>query len=128
MKIKSIEITNIKGIGNRTFDLDLIPNKPHILVAPNGFGKSSFAIAFNSLKKGRIELEDNHYYLKKEANRPVLKLVIEDNSNLYQLIADDSQNKISDEFDICVINNQVVAKASLRKINGKTVAKSSLEI
>lgn len=128
VKIKSIEITNIKGIGNRSFNLDLIPNKPHILVAPNGFGKSSFAIAFKSLKKGRIDLEDNHYYLRKESNRPILELEIDEDGSLNQLIADDTQNTILDKFDVFVINSQVIAKASLRKISGKTVAKSSLEI
>ncbi len=57
MKIKSIEIKNVKGIGNHTFQLDLIPNKPNILVAPNGFGKSSFGIAFDSLYRNKIELD-----------------------------------------------------------------------
>ena len=46
--LNSISIHAIKGIQNKTFNLDLYPNKPSILVAPNGFGKSSFAIAFNS--------------------------------------------------------------------------------
>jgi len=57
MKIWSIELTNVKGIGNHTFQLDLIPNKPNILVAPNGFGKSSFGIAFDSLRRNKIELD-----------------------------------------------------------------------
>ncbi|MCE9540395.1 MAG: hypothetical protein K8R85_14440, partial [Bacteroidetes bacterium] len=62
MKIRSIEITNIKGIGNHTFNLDLVPNKPNLLVAPNGFGKSSFSIGFDSLKRTKIELNDKHYH------------------------------------------------------------------
>lgn len=45
--IKVIEIKNIKGIQHRRFELDILPNKPSLLVAPNGFGKSSLAIAFN---------------------------------------------------------------------------------
>ena len=57
MKIKSVEIINVKGLGHSKFNLDLIPNKPNLLVAPNGFGKSSFGIAFNSLKKNKIELQ-----------------------------------------------------------------------
>ena len=47
MEIKNIEITNIKGINHIVFNLELIPNKPNLLVAPNGFGKSSFAIVWN---------------------------------------------------------------------------------
>ncbi len=54
MKIKTIEITNVKGIGNKSFILDLLPNKPNLLVAPNGFGKSSFSIGFNSPTGSRI--------------------------------------------------------------------------
>ncbi len=77
MKIKTIEITNVKGIGHHVFNLDLSPNKPSILDAPNGFGKSSFSIAFDSLKRDKIELEDNHYQLKNEINRqshPALRI------------------------------------------------------
>lgn len=61
MIINKIEITNIKGIGNKAFSLDLTPNKPNILVAPNGFGKSSFAIAFDSLKSDRIKLDEKTF-------------------------------------------------------------------
>jgi predicted ATP-binding protein involved in virulence len=62
MKIKSIAIENIKGIQSENFTLDLIPNKPNILVAPNGFGKSSFAIGFDALRTNKIELDDKHYF------------------------------------------------------------------
>ena len=58
MNISTIEIVNIKGIENKTFFLDIVPNKPNILVAPNGFGKSSFAISFDSLKSNKIELDE----------------------------------------------------------------------
>ena len=69
MKIKSIEITNIKGIANESFQLDLNPNKPSILVAPNGFGKSSFGIGFSSLGRDKISLSDKHFYNNDSANR-----------------------------------------------------------
>ena len=39
MIINRIEIRNIKGIDNKIFNLNLVANKPNILVAPNGFGK-----------------------------------------------------------------------------------------
>jgi hypothetical protein len=32
--IKSISIENVRGIKNQTFSLDIIPNKPSLLVAP----------------------------------------------------------------------------------------------
>ncbi len=43
MVISKIEISNIKGIGNLTINQNIYPNRPNILVAPNGFGKSSLA-------------------------------------------------------------------------------------
>lgn len=127
MKIKTIEITNVKGIGNHNFILDLIPNKPNILVAPNGFGKSSFGIAFNSLKRDKIELGDKHYHLKSEANRPVISMVVEDGATT-TLIANDTTNTINDVFDVFVINSQLTAKATLLRIGGTPIAKSSMEI
>ncbi len=111
MKIKTIEIKNVKGIGTHTFVLDLIPNKPNLLVAPNGFGKSSFGIAFDSLKRDKIELDDKHYHLKSEANRPLISMVVEDGATA-TLIANDTTNTINDVFDVFVINSQLTAKAT----------------
>lgn len=125
MKIKTIEISNIKGIGQKTFQLDIEPNKPNILVAPNGFGKSSFAIAFDSLKSNRIELDDKHYFNKSTSNRPVLSLTL---SNGVTLTANDSQNTITDLFDVFVIKNQTEPKSVIQKFNGNTFAKTTLNI
>jgi hypothetical protein len=128
MKIKSIEITNVKGIGNHVFNLDLVPNKPNILVAPNGFGKSSFGIAFDSLKRNKIELSDKNYHLNKDTNRPVISLVVEDSTGSRTLMANDTQNTINEEFDVFVINSQLMAKAIKLNFGGKIIAKPSLEI
>ncbi|HAF29039.1 MAG TPA: hypothetical protein DCG75_08320 [Bacteroidales bacterium] len=125
MKIKSIEITNVKGFRNHVFNLDLAPNKPNILVAPNGFGKSSFAIAFNSLKSNKIELDDKNYFNKNTENRPVLSISL---NNGVTLTADDNQNTISNHFDVFVINNQTEPKSVVQSFNGNTFAKTSLEI
>jgi hypothetical protein len=128
MVIKNIEIINVKGIHHSVFNLELIPNKPNILVAPNGFGKSSFAIGFDSLKRNKIELDKKHFYLNNERNRPILSLTIEDTGVRRRLTASDTQNTISDEIDVFVINSQLMAKAIKMKIHGNTIVKSSLEI
>ena len=125
MNISTIEITNIKGIGNRLFKLDLVPNKPNILVAPNGFGKSSFAVAFESLKSKKIELNEKNYHLKSQDNRPKLSLTL---TNGTTLTADDNQNTITDIFDVFVINNQTEPKAVVQRFGGRTFAKTSLNI
>jgi len=128
MKIKSIEITNVKGIGSHNFQLDLIPNKPNILVAPNGFGKSSFGVAFDSLRRNKIELDAKNYHNDNEANRPVISMLFEDDLGQRILIANDTQNTINDEFDVFVINSQLFAKATKLNISGNIIVKSSLEI
>lgn len=128
MKINTIEITNVKGIGNKVFNLDLIPNKPIILVAPNGFGKSSFSIAFDSLKKSKIELDQKHYHNDDDTNRPILSLTIEDSSGQRTIVANDTSNSINNDFDVFVINSQLMAKATKMNISGNVIVKSSLEI
>ena len=72
MNITSIQIKNIKGIENKSFKLDLPPNKPNILVAPNGFGKSSFACAFASLQNNKISVHDNHLHQNNQENPNLL--------------------------------------------------------
>lgn len=126
MNINQVEITNVKGIGNKSFQLDLNPNKPNILVAPNGFGKSSFALAFDRLKRDKIELGDKEYYNKDTTNRPELKIIL---SNGTELIADDNQNTISDMFDVVVIKNQTEPKSVVQTIPGRPpFARTSLDI
>lgn len=128
MKIRAIEITHIKGIQNRVFNLDLIPNKPNLLVAPNGFGKSSFGMGFASLKRNRLELDDKSYFENEASNLPEIKITIENEGTTTTISADTTQNSISNEFDVFVINNQLVAKATVLRFGGNAVAKSSLEI
>ena len=109
-KIQSITIENIKGIEKKVFNLDIIPNKPSILVAPNGFGKSSFAIAFNSLNRDRIKLKDEHFHKNDLNFIPKISLSIERCGNLTTLEADSSKNEIFQEFSCFVINSQLYAR------------------
>lgn len=125
MKISTIEITNIKGIAYKKFQLDLAPNKPNILVAPNGFGKSSFAIGFNSLKSNKIDLAEKNYHKNNDSNRPVLSLTLSNNTTL---TADDNQNTIKDQFDVVVINNQTEPKSVVQSFGGRSFAKTTLDI
>lgn len=109
-KIQSITIENIKGIEKKVFNLDIIPNKPSILVAPNGFGKSSFAIAFNSLNRDRIKLKNEHFHKNDLNFIPRISLSVERCGNLTTLEADNSKNEISQEFSCFVINSQLYAR------------------
>jgi hypothetical protein len=130
MKILSIQVKNIKGISQRLFQFEeLIPNKPNLLVAPNGFGKSSFATAFNSLNSKRLNLDEKDYYRGDQDNEPELTISFKDESNeIVNLKANTNLNQINDEFDIFVINSQLIAKATKMKIGSNTIAQPSMEV
>lgn len=129
MTLKKIQIENVKGISNRTFELDILPNKPSLLVAPNGFGKSSFACAFLSLKKNRISLHDNHLHRNEQELESKLSIEYEDQEGIvHSLVADSTSNTISDHFSYFVINNQIKAKGIGRNIGGRTNVTADLAI
>lgn len=125
MKINKVEIRNIKGIKSKVFNFDIAPNKPNILVAPNGFGKTSFATAFGSLKSKRLELNEKCYFNNDSENRPALSITLT-TGEIFS--ADDNQNTISDHFDVFVINNQTEPKSKVQKFNGNVFAKTTLDI
>ena len=131
--IKIIEIENIKGIGSgihkKIFELDIVPNKPSLLIAPNGFGKSSFCAAFKSLNRDRIKLDKKDFHKEDETNLPILNLSFRKSDNtIVNLQADQNANNISDYFDCFVINNQVKAKGIGQTFSGRTNVSASLSI
>lgn len=110
MKIKSIHIKNVRGIQSLDINLRMIPNKPSILVAPNGSGKTSFATAFRWLNMRRIKASKEDYYNNDENNIPELIIVTEEvgvPDETY--IANDTKNEIMGHFGISVISNGLKA-------------------
>ncbi len=104
--LKIIEIENIKGISHKKFELDILPNKPSLLVAPNGFGKSSFAVAFNEMNNRRINLTEDNLHQENAALQPRIYIEYErPDGTLAQLEATATTNTISTELDYFVINN-----------------------
>ena len=111
MNIKSITIENVRGIGHKEIQLNMIPNKPSILVAPNGSGKSSFALAFQRLNGQYMKLNKYDAYKNDINNRP--KLIIEtDEPNCNRYIADTTRNEIRKKFGIHVIKNIMKAEST----------------
>lgn len=123
-KFETLEIKNVKGIDSKFFDLQLFPNKPSVLVAPNGFGKSSIACAFNSLNNARIDLADSNHLNKDTTKKPAIEVGY--GGEKYK--ATDSSNAISTVFDVSVINNHVVPDAKTRKIGSYTTVSKSLKV
>jgi energy-coupling factor transporter ATP-binding protein EcfA2 len=109
--LRNITIEYIKGIQNKSFALNISPNKPSLLVAPNGFGKSSLATAFNSMNRNRIVLNSDDFYSENPAHLPRIAIEYEKpDGSVVTLEATSSTNTISAEFDCFVVNNPVKPK------------------
>ena len=124
MKIKSIEIKNIRGLEDFHVDLNMIPNKPSLLVAPNGSGKSSFAIAFQSLKRDKISVTPENLYLNDATRLP--ELAIKTDEQTFK--ATNATNEINSEFGIFVINSRTKAETNKRRIGEQTIYQSKMAI
>ncbi len=104
--IRIIEIEHIKGIQNKRLNLNILPNKPSLLVAPNGFGKSSLATAFNSMNNRRIVLHSDDLYEDNNTLLPRIYIELDQmDGSLATLEATNTTNTISGEIDCFVINN-----------------------
>lgn len=125
MNITSINIENIKGIKSHLFNITLLPNKPNILVAPNGFGKSSFAIAFESIHESKIILDEKNCHLGDTSLTPKIEISM---STGKCLLANNEKNEISKELDIFVINSPLEPKANVRRYMGRTISKPTVNI
>ncbi|MGO8501745.1 AAA family ATPase [Rhizobium leguminosarum] len=124
MTISKIAIENIRGFERVNLTVNLRPNCTNILVAPNGFGKSSISTAFSCAKGSKLSVDEKDKHKKKDTADS--KLSVEYNGN--KLEATSGSNEISETFDIHVIKSNIEPKAKLPKINGFTVAKPYLEI
>ncbi len=107
MTITSIEISNVKGFEHKEFKLQLLPNKPNLLIAPNGFGKSSIATAFAAMTPRKMILGDKDYHREDPSLQPELSITLGDQ----KLTANGNKNEIRKQFDVTVIRNGLVPKA-----------------
>lgn len=127
MTINKITIENVKGISSRTFDLDIIPNRPSLLVAPNGFGKSTIAASFISLQANRLSVHEEHIHKGNEDLNSKLIVEFTDSDDVTHIVeANENANGIKGCFDYFVINNQIKAKGVGRNIGGRTAVSASI--
>jgi hypothetical protein len=116
-KIKSIRVANVRGISDKTFLFqtpEMIGNKFHVLVAPNGFGKSSLAAAFRNLKPRSLKVTKADYHADDEALVPELEMVISEDGIERTLVANPDKNDLHSEFSVSVINCRLKPKAIQR--------------
>ena len=107
MTITAIEIKKVKGIEYKQFNLQLMPNKPNLLVAPNGFGKSSIATAFASMNSKGMTLADRDCHKEDPSHQPELSITV----NSQKLTANCNKNEIRQQFDVIVIRSGLIPKA-----------------
>ena len=124
MIIKSVTIKNVRGFQNRTIEFDMIPNKPSMLVAPNGTGKSSFAIALKSLKPRSLQVDKDEIYSNNDTFIP--EVIVETDTSI--LVANPTKNELANDFAVFVINNQNKAKTITNNIAGTRVATARMHV
>ena len=105
INIKNITIKNIKGFGDPAVSLnvDLNSNKVNILYAPNGFGKSSIAAAFNSLKAKSLDVPSEYFHNKTDTLSSELSITLGEEV----LIANKHQNSITPNLICKVIKSNI---------------------
>lgn len=125
-EITNITIKNIKGFmdQNNSFDVRILPNKVNLLIAPNGFGKSSIAKGFESINNNRLDLPDDLYHDKLSPIIPEISLTYDGEI----LSANKDINTISSIFDITVINSGLKATSKVRNIHHKVVHQGILAV
>lgn len=108
--ISNITVKNVKGFSDRdnSIDVDIKSGRINILVAPNGYGKSSITAAFKSLTKSKIKVEKEDIY--KEDEQLDSSLSITEDGNIYT--ADPNKNELANHFKVAVVNSRLVAKAT----------------
>lgn len=125
MIIRKIRIENIRGIEFREISVDVHPNTPTFFVAPNGFGKTSIATAFKSIKQSNLDIDEDDKYMN-DMSRDSLIQLTDAQGNTY--LANSTSNTISQTFSTFVINSQVKPKASSRSFGGFSAASPSLVV
>lgn len=129
MSITKIIVENVKGAKRIEIVDKIIPNKPSLLVAPNGFGKTSITTAFLSLNAKRLKLDDEHAHEGNVANKPKLTIELLDVENQGKhLYADEMSNSISTVLDVHVINSKLRPKAVKRNMGKFTTATARLSL
>ncbi|MBB4216265.1 hypothetical protein FHT79_003452 [Rhizobium sp. BK212] len=129
-QITQVEIRHVRGISDRAFPVQIFPNKPNLLVAPNGFGKSSIAAAFASLRSGKLDIADDQKHGLEANPQPHLSITYlsEDGTTVVKT-ADGAKNEVKEQFAVWVINSRLRSKTRTFPVGGgRSVSTSSIEI
>lgn len=126
--IKRIKIEKIKGkdLFEVTFT-DLTANQPNIVVAPNGYGKSTIATAFKACASGRIKLDAKDMYHQDINNHPKLEIeLLGDNAGTF--ISTDVESDISAHMSVYTISSPLYAKSTTRSFGRRITGTADLRV
>ena len=125
--IKSITIYNVKGIGEEGLKLefsDLHANMPNILVAPNGFGKSTIAKCFKASSAGKMKLNK----VDKQKDK-IGSIQVELDGCLKEILyADETNSNMSKKVFVSVINSSLYAKSTSQNFGNFSTNSAELRI
>lgn len=126
--IKRIKVENIKG--KQVFEItfsNFVANQPNIVVAPNGFGKSTIATAFKYAESGKMKVNTKDIFNQDARNHPKLEIELYgDHAGTY--ISTDTASGISDYMYVFVIKNPLYAKSTTRRIGQGTTRSADLRV
>ena len=123
--INKIRIENVKGYSaqGKELNVNLDPKKINLCIAPNGFGKSSLATAFESLKRNRLEVTEDNKHIGQKNLKSSVKLTIDD----LEYTADDTKNEFAD-YQAYVIHNRSRVDYKKQRIRSYVNVEAYLEI
>ena len=126
--LKRIKIENIKG--KDSFEVtfaDLTANQPNIIVAPNGYGKSTIAAAFKAAGSGKMKLDPKDVYQQNPDNHPKLEIELcGENEGIF--VSTDTEGNISRYLSLNTISSPLYAKSTTRGFNRNVAATADLRV
>ncbi len=125
-EISEIRVKNIKGFGDtvQPIKVSILPNKVNLLVAPNGWGKSSLTTAFESLRSNKIDVEKENKHKQDETLDSELTIVY--NGTSYT--ANSRKNEINNLFTCKVIHCDLYSKAVSKNMGTFSTTRGYLDI
>lgn len=125
-EISEIRVRNIKGFGDtpQPIKVSILPNKVNLLVAPNGWGKSSLTAAFESLRSNKIDVEKENKYKQDETLDSELTIIY--NGTSYT--ANNQKNEITNFFTCKVIHCDLYPKVVSQNLGAFSNSRGYLDI
>lgn len=125
-EITEIKVKNIKGFGApaQPVKVNILPNKVNLLVAPNGWGKSSLTAAFDSLRSNKLDVAEEHKYKQDDTLDSELTIVY----NGLSYTANGHKNEINNLFTCKVIHCDLYSKAVSKNMGTFSTTRGYLDI